>query len=216
MNKIGSPKNADIKIAFSFYPVFCNIDYTYPTEIDKDSQAAWRLLSFLYYLARYMYIQDQQKDEIYKVFVKVFKTTNVDTLSQLSQEVYQATLDSLSEQEQNAAFGLFKLTPPLYLFDASRDKRPTEEKPVTKYTYQLKYSEAGINTHFDLGLADKLLLPLTVIHLYELTLKNIPKDRADILGQLSINLINDYFIQGDSANWMINAPTDTLNALSSN
>jgi len=223
LTRVFTPKTPDAKVVFTFYPWVCRVQYSTPGDKYNNKQFGAqeqkimdgaddfvRMATFLHYLAFYCYICDNRQRsvvvEAYKSLFNQSKDVNYDDFMGI---IYAKVFNTLSQQEKDAANGLFSLfkPPPCQLTTKESDLQS-----FGTFIFKLKRKKNGFVHYLELNAgADMIFLPLSVGHLYRYLTEDpteATKMFRDNLNFLSIALLNSLedSSKSPSMSWQLNQP----------
>ncbi|MBA2279240.1 hypothetical protein H0V99_02265 [Candidatus Saccharibacteria bacterium] len=200
LSKLGKPSQPDIKVTFTFHPIVCKAEYWCRKESMLGDE--WMITTFAYYLGRYLSIcDDRQREMMAELLSELFNVKDEKDMHILAELCYENLLPTLTDDERKAAAGLFGMFPPVRLYYQNRNMEVPDEKFST-YIYQMVMTSKGMQTHLELGVADMILFPLSVVHLYTFVSGEASTKNSRLLSELSNEILLDYYNNDQPLSWM--------------
>lgn len=190
-NPITRPKNSLLEWHLSYGPFFVKIQTNHKEKFLNDDLL---IASYIMFLARYLYICDDQQVHIARGFM-LDSVRRSQKPNEIAAKLYEAVFKTLNPVEQDATIKLLKIysrftsLPPLTY---SEDKEPSHS--YAKYSFYVIKSGRGLTSIFHMSAGpDKILLPLTVGILYEYVVDKIQnREKKDKLDRSIIDLMEGY------------------------
>jgi hypothetical protein len=220
LTRIGTPKNPDVEVIFTFYPWVCCVQYNtqgdkcnkqqfsaQAQEVMKGVDGYMRIATFLHYLAFYCYICDnRQRGTIVEAYKGLFSLNEDVNYDDFMGNIYARVYQTLSTQEMGAADGLFTLFKP---YPSMLTVEKSDSDSFGTFRFLLERKREGFMHFLEMKAgADMIFLPLSIGHLYRYLTEEptkVSKQFKQTLNILSLELLNSLEDgKSPSMSWQLN------------